>query len=184
MIKQLIASLVLFSSSTVLLADMPSMAATCSACHGQAGVSSNPEWPNLAGQKEGYLVDQITAFRDGTRENAQMAPMVKSLSDADIKALAAWYSAQPAGTAANGDKALVASGHNRASYCVSCHGMRGITANNEWPNLAGQQALYLENQLHAFRRGERSSGLMQNILDTIPEQDFKALAAYFSQLTR
>lgn len=182
MIKQLIASLVLFSTSTALLADMPSSAAICAACHGQAGVSGNSEWPNLAGQKKGYLVDQITAFRDGTRNNLQMAPMVKSLSDADIEALATWYSAQPAGTAANGVKALVAAGHNRAAYCVSCHGMQGITANNEWPNLAGQQARYLENQLHAFKRGERVSGVMQTILDTIPEKDFKALAAYFSQI--
>jgi len=65
---------------------------TCAACHGGEGISPNGAWPNLAGQKEQYLVAQMTAFRDGTRENAQMAPMVANLSDEDIANLAAYYS--------------------------------------------------------------------------------------------
>lgn len=65
---------------------------TCAACHGGAGISPVGTWPNLAGQKEEYLVAQLTAFRDGTRENAQMAPMVSGLSDDDIANLAAYYS--------------------------------------------------------------------------------------------
>lgn len=67
-------------------------AATCMACHGVNGVSPNEMWPNLAGQKEAYLVKQITAFRDGTRQDPMMAPMVQPLSDEDIKNLAAYYS--------------------------------------------------------------------------------------------
>ena len=65
---------------------------TCMACHGAAGISPNDIWPSLAGQKEGYLVKQIKAFRDGGRVDPMMAPMVKSLSDADIDNLAAYYS--------------------------------------------------------------------------------------------
>lgn len=68
---------------------------TCAACHGAAGVSNNPLWPNLAGQKDQYLIAQIKAFRDGQRENAMMAPMVKPLSDQDIEDLAAYYSSLP-----------------------------------------------------------------------------------------
>jgi len=66
-------------------------AVTCAACHGQKGISNNPEWPNLAGQKEKYLRLQITAFRDGDRINALMQPMVSSLTDKDIENLAAYY---------------------------------------------------------------------------------------------
>jgi cytochrome c553 len=66
--------------------------ATCSACHGAAGISNNDIWPNLAGQKEGYLVTQIKAFRDGERKNPMMSPMAASLSDDDIANLAAYYS--------------------------------------------------------------------------------------------
>ena len=66
--------------------------ATCSACHGPNGVSPNDIWPNLAGQKEGYLVAQMKAFRDGQRTNPMMAPMAAPLSDTDIDNLAAYYS--------------------------------------------------------------------------------------------
>lgn len=65
--------------------------ATCNACHGADGISSNDMWPNLAGQKEGYLVSQLKAFRDGGRANPMMAPMAASLSDDDIADLAAYY---------------------------------------------------------------------------------------------
>ena len=65
--------------------------ATCAACHGPAGISSNPEWPNLAGQQEIYLKKQITAFRDGDRVDPLMAPMVQSLTDEDIENLAAYF---------------------------------------------------------------------------------------------
>ncbi len=64
---------------------------TCAACHGGTGISPVGIYPNLAGQKEEYLVAQITAYRDGTRENAQMSPMVSGLSDEDVANLAAYY---------------------------------------------------------------------------------------------
>ena len=67
-------------------------AATCIACHGKAGISPNPLWPNLAGQKELYLKNQIVAFRDGVRKNVMMAPMVANLTDEDAANLAAYYS--------------------------------------------------------------------------------------------
>lgn len=66
--------------------------ALCAACHGADGTSTNDIWPNLKGQKNGYLVKQIKAFRDGTRNDPMMAPMVKSLTDEDIDNLAAYFS--------------------------------------------------------------------------------------------
>jgi cytochrome c553 len=65
--------------------------ATCAGCHGAKGVSANPLWPNLAGQKEAYLVKQMKAFRDGVRQDPSMTAMAKPLSDADIDNLAAYY---------------------------------------------------------------------------------------------
>lgn len=66
--------------------------AVCASCHGAAGISGNDIWPNLAGQKKGYLVKQIKAFRDGNRVDPMMAPMVAGLSDADVDNLAEYYS--------------------------------------------------------------------------------------------
>lgn len=67
-------------------------AASCAGCHGAAGVSSNPVWPNLAGQQAAYLAKQMKAFRDGSRSDPMMGPMAKPLSDSDIDNLAAYYS--------------------------------------------------------------------------------------------
>jgi len=69
-----------------------SKAAACAGCHGANGVSINPVWPSLAGQKKDYLVASLKAYRDGTRKNPVMAGMAKSLSDADVDALADYFS--------------------------------------------------------------------------------------------
>ena len=87
----------LLASSTAMAADVEAgkaKSAICASCHGPNGHSMNPLWPNLAGQKEQYLAKQIKAFRDGTRKDPMMAPMVAALSDDDIANLAAYYSAQ------------------------------------------------------------------------------------------
>jgi cytochrome c553 len=67
-------------------------AAACAGCHGANGVSVNPAWPSLAGQKKDYLIAALKAYRDGTRKNPVMAGMAKGLSDADVDILAAYFS--------------------------------------------------------------------------------------------
>ena len=66
--------------------------AVCAGCHGANGKSNNPLWPNLAGQKDAYIMKQLKAFRDGSRKDPTMSPMAKPLSDADIENLAAYFS--------------------------------------------------------------------------------------------
>ena len=67
-------------------------AATCNACHGANGISAIPTYPNLAGQKEAYLVKQMKAFKDGTRKDPTMNAMAAPLSDADMANIAAHFS--------------------------------------------------------------------------------------------
>ena len=64
----------------------------CGACHGAAGVSAVPMYPNLAGQKEAYIIKQLKDFKSGNRKGPVMAPMTMALSDADMADLAAYYS--------------------------------------------------------------------------------------------
>ena len=64
---------------------------TCAGCHGTNGISNNPMWPNLAGQKQAYLASALQMYRDGRRKNAMMTAIAKNLSDADITNLAAYY---------------------------------------------------------------------------------------------
>lgn len=68
------------------------LAQNCVACHGENGKSLNSLWPNLAGQKKDYLSLQLHNFREGHRTNLIMGSLAKTLSDADIEALATYFS--------------------------------------------------------------------------------------------
>lgn len=65
---------------------------TCVACHGPNGVSPNALWPNLAGQKDQYIIAQLKSFKEGSRVNPLMSPIAKMLSDQDMENLAAYFS--------------------------------------------------------------------------------------------
>ena len=66
-------------------------AATCQACHGAEGISAVPMYPNLAGQKEAYLVKQLNDFKSGARKDPVMSAMAMPLSDEDIANISAYY---------------------------------------------------------------------------------------------
>lgn len=155
------------------------LAKTCITCHGEKGISTDTNFPNLAGQKQGYLNQEIKAFRDGKRSNPQMLPFVSKLSDGDITQLAAYFSRQKNETKAS--KTYNKKGENVRARCVSCHGMTGITVTELWPNLAGQQAKYLQKQLHAFKSGERQSPIMEVIAKELTDTQIEAVAEYYSQ---
>jgi cytochrome c553 len=72
----------------------PAAAQVCVACHGNEGVGLTPQYPTLSGQHENYIVRALTDYKKGGRKNAIMAGFAAQLSDADIKALAAYYSQQ------------------------------------------------------------------------------------------
>ena len=69
--------------------------AVCTACHGEAGISHAPNWPNLAGQHKDYLVHTIKQYRDCGRKDPVMSGQADNLTDQDIKYIAAFYSKQP-----------------------------------------------------------------------------------------
>ncbi len=74
-------------------------AAGCAACHssgglnrpGKDGISGADAWPNLAGQNADYLAGSLKSFKDGSRNHAVMSSVAKTLSDADIDNLSAYY---------------------------------------------------------------------------------------------
>lgn len=67
-------------------------AQTCAGCHGADGISTQPIFPNLKGQKEEYLKIALKAYKDGTRKNSLMNGMAGTLSDEDIDNIAAYFS--------------------------------------------------------------------------------------------
>ena len=67
----------------------------CKACHGEAGISASPEFPNLAGQHQDYLATAIAHYRNGKRKNAIMQGQVANLTQRDIQDLTAYYASLP-----------------------------------------------------------------------------------------
>jgi cytochrome c553 len=68
-------------------------AVACQACHGIDGIAKLPEAPSLAAQPASYLERELRAYRSGARRNEVMSVAAKTLSDDDIRDLAAYYAA-------------------------------------------------------------------------------------------
>lgn len=66
----------------------------CQACHGADGNGIDPQYPRLAGQYGDYLFQTLQAYRSGARNNVIMAGFASTLSDQDMKDLAAFYAAK------------------------------------------------------------------------------------------
>lgn len=171
-------------------------ATTCGACHGADGNSVNPVWPSLAGQHATYIVDQLTAYRDGTRKDPLMSAQAMSLSDEDIRDLAVYYASQRMAARAVADastvdkgRALYVGGDAEAgvSACIACHGPvgRGNPA-ALYPSLRGQHAVYTAKQLRDYKSGTRvtdgTTRMMRNITESLSEEDIDAVASYIQGL--
>lgn len=76
-------------------ATLPELLQQCQSCHGASGRPNNDEFPIIGGQNRAYLMSALRAFRAGERGggNAEtMLPFAKDLTDAQIEALAAFFS--------------------------------------------------------------------------------------------
>lgn len=169
---------------------------TCMACHGPKGNSPNPQWPNIAGQHAGYLYKQLQDFKRGEeRNNAQMTGMVANLSKEDMRDLAAYYANQPQKTMGATDEALVERGRKiylgglpskGVAACVACHGPRGRgNPASNYPDVGGQYAQYLSQQLKYFRSGERANdrqAMMRSLAGEMTDEEIEAVSEYMAGL--
>ena len=167
----------------------------CAACHGPAGVSTNPVWPHLAGQYVGYLTKQLNDFKyHQGRADPTMAPMVATLSEQDIADLAVFYVKQPRPEGSTPTKYLkrgeqLYRGGDYSKHitaCIACHGPKGTgNAQAGFPALSGQQAAYTVLQLQAFKDKKRSNDLnsiMREISARMSTEDMVAVANYIAGL--
>jgi cytochrome c553 len=86
-------------------ATVPATVEACKACHGPQGISRNPTFPNLAGQKAQYLEVQLQAFKAKERRNDFMNAIAAQLSEGDIHEFALFWSSLPAAPADAGPPA-------------------------------------------------------------------------------
>jgi len=166
----------------------------CVACHGVDGNSANPEWPTLAGQHPSYIVRQLKAFRDGTRQNPLMTPMATGLSDQDIDDFAAYFSSQLMhGGETEPSKLKLGQKLYRAGdmkelamACAGCHGPTGRgNPLAGYPSIQGQHATYVAAQLRAYRSSTRTTDpnqMMRNVTARLTDDEIDAVASYVQGL--
>lgn len=86
-------------------------------------------------------------------------------------------------TATNIYAADVDGGKNKSATCSSCHGRNGVSLDPTRPNLAGQSAEYIFQQLQAFKLGKRINPVMNKIASGLNESDMRNLSAFYSRQT-
>ncbi len=152
------------------------IAKSCQSCHGLDGMNRIEGFPNLAGQNYGYLVNQLEAMRDSAklragystfvesdaltrkqirRSSTIMDPYVIGLSDLAIADVSAFYAGLPC---LQGASKAPLPPPQVAVRCQICHDKSGISKDTNMPNLAGQDALYLEQQLKSYKAAKMQAG--------------------------
>lgn len=174
----------------------------CASCHAADGNSGIAMYPRLAAQHATYINAQTRAIKAGERTNgssAAMAAMVQSLTDADIRDVAAYYAKQmPKSGEANPKdnlelgRKIYRSGlpDKKIPACMSCHGSAGAgmpaggTDIAAFPRLAGQHAAYVSGQIKSYANGERTSAnnMMEDIAKRMSEEEIKAVSNYIQGL--
>jgi cytochrome c553 len=166
------------------------LATTCNNCHGVNGISSDAAFPNLAGHSVAAIYKQLEDFKTGKRDTQVMGVFVAALSAQDILDLATHFGSLPnpyaAATTPATDPAarsLVEAGspmRNIAS-CAACHGPMGYV--QAAPELRGQQRAYLEEQMQAFKAGNRHNDIsaqMRSVVRQLTSDEIGKLAAYYA----
>jgi cytochrome c553 len=183
---------------------------TCAGCHGKyAQGGKDGEYPRLAGQRAGYIEDQLRAFRARKRINFPMLTYTEPrvLPDRDIVDIAAYLSEirlhpRPPGFSSATDarrrreeldKVLriepvegdITQGKGiYQAECAGCHGRNG-RGRSDFPMLVGQYTRYLKKQIDAFRRGDRphdEQEASKGTLIPLTEADVRNVLAYLTAI--
>jgi cytochrome c553 len=170
----------------------------CVTCHGQSGQgTSDGYFPRIAGKPAGYLFNQLTAFRDGTRKYPPMNYLVAYLPEKYLQEIAEHFAelrppfatreitpAEPAVIARG--RILVTQGDPSKVIpaCVTCHGERLTGIEPGIPGLAGLRPTYIVAQLTRWQVGERHAiepDCMKRIASRLSDADVRAVAAWLSR---
>ncbi len=163
----------------------------CAKCHGENGVSDDPDDVNIAGMSVSYAYKQLSDFRDKKRDDRDMFKKVRYLEDEQLADLAAWYSLQePAKPATDRTltaeiKKLITHGDPRRllKACASCHGRDGRGGQFDHPALTGQIRTYLVDSMLAFKEGDRTNDIysrMRYVAEALTDEEIEALADYYA----
>ncbi len=194
--RALVGGVVSFLASHVAAAEPASaiqiVEATCSVCHGADGESASPAFPRLAGQHAGYIERQLRDYKSGKRKSRAMSAIIEQIPDTQFKALGAFFESRPTHTHVVEDAELAQVGrflftrgnpYSGVPACTACHGENGH-GTATLPRLAGQHSRYVERQLQAFDKRERTNdnAVMHAVASKLTELELRAVAAYVAGL--
>jgi cbb3-type cytochrome c oxidase subunit III len=167
-------------------------ATVCAACHTADGSRGIPTNPILQGQHADYLVKQLQEFKSGKRDNAIMKPMASTLSDDDMRNVAAFYASKTAKPGLSKNPGTVPLGQKiwrggiadkNVPACAGCHGPTGAGIPSQYARLGGQHAEYVSAELGLFRSGKRSnSPQMTTIAARLSDAEIAAVSDYVEGL--
>jgi cytochrome c553 len=158
----------------------------CRGCHGTDGKGVAPAIPNLAGQRDRYLVAALAEYRDGKRSHAALRDQAMRLNDADARNVAAYYASLPPVAPlapATTHVSLYERGKGVAAACTSCHGADGNSKTAGIPNLAGQQPRYFMAAVQESLSGARETSPMHGLVRDMNRGDLESVAIYFASQT-
>jgi len=164
----------------------------CGACHTSDGTRGAPANPIIAGQHAEYLVKQLQEFKSGKRKNAIMAGFAATLSDDDMRHVAAFYAGKTVKPGAAKSKDTIRLGERiwrggiaekMVPACAGCHGPTGAGIPAQYPRMAGQHGDYIEAQMIGFRSGARGNNAqMTTIAAKMSDLEIKAVSDYAAGL--
>jgi len=146
----------------------------------------------LAGLPREYLAKQLAEFKEGKRKNAIMQGFAGTLSEEDMRNVAAFYASKTAKPGFAKNKESLALGEKiyrggiadrQIPACAGCHSPTGAGLPAQYPRIGGQHGDYTEAQLNAFRAGTRGNNAqMMAIAAKMNDREIKAVADYIAGL--
>jgi cytochrome subunit of sulfide dehydrogenase len=159
------------------------LARTCNGCHGVNGVSVGPSMPSIGGLPEAYLKNLLLQWKTGERYAATMDRHVKGYSDAELEALATYFSKLPwVPVVQKADAKIVAQGKDASERCETCHGATGSEPDDEeTPKLNGQWAEYMHLEMLKYRLDavKMPHKKMRSNAKKMDEADVAAVAKFY-----
>ena len=156
----------------------------CKGCHGLDGKGAAAGIPNLAGQRGRYVMAALNEYKNGVRVHAALRTIASNMSEADARAVAAFYASLPPIPAVRGSVfSPYENGKLVAATCASCHGADGNSKTPGTPSLAGQQPHYFVAATQEYLTGARASAPMDPLLRKLNKLDIESVALYFASQT-
>ncbi len=146
------------------MADVDALVKKCADCHEKDGNSKNSDTPSIAGMSSAFFLESMKGYKTGSRpalklkdKKEDMKDVTNKLSDADVKALAGYFSKQKFTAFKQEFNADLAKQGKQLhkQYCDKCHSSGGTSTEDDTGILAGQPAGYLKYSMDNYANGKR-----------------------------